>query len=294
MTTEQLQYFLAIVRTGSFSQAALELNISQSAISKQIKSLENELGVQLFSRRHRLIELTQEGINLLPQIKHISKEFTSLIDKAQSLKPYNRKKITIVTLPFLNYSGLVIPIQQFVKRNPKVITYIKEVEEPTLLQKVSMGTYDIAITYWNEKLEKYKNSFTTIIEDEIILVVHRNNSLARLDYISPEILSSVPLLVSEPYTYVFQLCMDYFEEHHINPNIVLRGRPETIYASAETKLGFALQSYKHAKYLSSKDIILIPLKPSLKIALGIIVNKKTEKDLKVQELIKELRVRSSK
>ena len=50
MDMNQVRYFLAIVKTKSFSEAAYELFISQSSISKQIKSLENELGVVLFER----------------------------------------------------------------------------------------------------------------------------------------------------------------------------------------------------------------------------------------------------
>ncbi|MCH5344023.1 MAG: LysR family transcriptional regulator [Acetatifactor sp.] len=57
----QMRYFQAVVRCGSFTEAAEECHISQSAISQQIKALEQELGVQLIMRMNRKFELTPEG-----------------------------------------------------------------------------------------------------------------------------------------------------------------------------------------------------------------------------------------
>ena len=61
MNLNQLKYFLAIVKTGSFSNAADDMYISQSSMSKQIKALETELGVDLFKREHSKVYLTEIG-----------------------------------------------------------------------------------------------------------------------------------------------------------------------------------------------------------------------------------------
>lgn len=62
MEIKQVQYFLAIVETGSFSAAADNLYISQSSLSKQIIALEKSLDVQLFDRSKRKVSLTEAGI----------------------------------------------------------------------------------------------------------------------------------------------------------------------------------------------------------------------------------------
>ena len=59
MTEDQLLYFTSIVECGSYSEAALDLNISQSTISKQVAQLESELNVKLFDRSTRKASLTQ-------------------------------------------------------------------------------------------------------------------------------------------------------------------------------------------------------------------------------------------
>lgn len=61
MMLRQMQYFHAVVRTGSFTAAAEECFISQSAISQQIKALENDLGVKLLVRENRSFHLTKAG-----------------------------------------------------------------------------------------------------------------------------------------------------------------------------------------------------------------------------------------
>ena len=81
MMLRQMQYFHTVVRTGSFTAAAEECFISQSAISQQIKALENELGVKLLVRGNRSFHLTKAGEylyqksgQLLDDIEQIKKE----------------------------------------------------------------------------------------------------------------------------------------------------------------------------------------------------------------------------
>lgn len=71
MNTFQLQCFLAVANTLSFAKAAEEMNVSQPAITHQIKSLEAELNVKLFRRSTRVVEITLEGQAFLPDAKSI-------------------------------------------------------------------------------------------------------------------------------------------------------------------------------------------------------------------------------
>ena len=71
MDIKQLRYFVEVARREHISDAALELNIAQSAISRQITQLEKELGVTLFKRSGRNIILTVEGRQLLSQATQI-------------------------------------------------------------------------------------------------------------------------------------------------------------------------------------------------------------------------------
>ncbi|MBE6969158.1 MAG: LysR family transcriptional regulator [Ruminococcaceae bacterium] len=74
MTIKQLEYFMAVARTLSFTDAAAELFISQPALSRSIASLENELGVPLLTRSHHNVALTPAGTLLASELPNLRKE----------------------------------------------------------------------------------------------------------------------------------------------------------------------------------------------------------------------------
>jgi DNA-binding transcriptional LysR family regulator len=289
MTEEQLKYFVTIIDTGSYMETALELNIAQSSVSKQIQALERELGVQLFNRRRRHVKLTEEGKQLLPQARHILGEIYYLKYMAKKLQPGYKYRITVLTLPIMSCFGFHIPVSRFELENPSFIINLRELEEPQLFRKLLGNNFDIALTYWDEQnLTNGKNPFVPVSTDKIVLAVHKDNPLAKLDHITPEQLKNIPLMLMETYTCISHLCMAFFEEHHIVPNIIFRGRPETILGGVEAKLGSALIARKLASQLLANNVVLIPISPSIPATLGAVINKHSQKNPKVRELIKML------
>ena len=71
MDIRQLQYFVGIAETGRFSEASRMMFVTQSAVSQQIKLLEEELGTQLFARQSHCVLLTESGQELLPLAKKV-------------------------------------------------------------------------------------------------------------------------------------------------------------------------------------------------------------------------------
>lgn len=294
MTEDQLRYFITIVDTGSYMETALELNIAQSSISKQIQALECELGVQLFNRKRRRIELTDEGKQLLPQARHILEETYRLANMAKKLQPGYKDRITVLTLPFMSYFRLYVPMSRFELENSSFQINLIELEEPQLFRRLQDNSFDIALTYWHEQnLSNNKNLFVSVSFDEIVLAVHKDNPLAKLDYVTPEHLKNTSLMLMETYTCISNLCMNFFEEYDFVPNIIFRGRPETIFGGVEAKRGAALISRKQAKYFSPKDVVLIPVSPCIPAILGAVINKHSQKNPKIKELVNMLVLRNN-
>ena len=290
MTEDQLRYFVTIVDTGGYIEAALELNIVQSSISKQIQALENELGIQLFNRQHRRIELTDEGKQLLPQARQLLEGFYRLKYMAQKLQPRYKNRITVISLPFIGYFGLYVPINQFKLKNPSFKINIIELEEPQLFRRLLSNSFDIALTYWHEQnLANSKNIFIPISTDEIVLAVNKDDSLAQLKHVTTEQLKNTPLMLMESYTCVANLCKTFFEEHSIVPNIIFRGRPETIFSCVQANQGAAaLITRKQASSYLANNVVLIPITPNIPAILGAVINKHSQKNLKVKELVNML------
>jgi len=82
---QQMQYFIAIVKNHSFTQAAVECNISQSAISQQMKELESNLGIKLLERKGRSFEVTEAGQYFYIHSQDILKDLNQLIKNTNNL-----------------------------------------------------------------------------------------------------------------------------------------------------------------------------------------------------------------
>jgi DNA-binding transcriptional LysR family regulator len=289
MTEDQIRYFVAIVDNGSYTETSLKLNITQSSISKQIQALECELGIQLFNRQQKHIKLTDEGKLLLPQARKVLEEANRLSLMAKKLQSGEKTKITVLTLPFMNYFGLYFSMRQFELRNPSCRIEIKEMEEQQLFHLLLCNDYDVALTYWNKQnLSDIRHPFVPLYEDQVVLAVHKDNPLAELEYITPSHLEKTPLTMMEPYTCIFNFCKTYFEENNISPKFIFGGRPETMIGCVEANYATALVSHKQAVYMSPKNVILKPIAPKISAVLGAVVNPRSKKSSKVKELVEML------
>jgi LysR family nitrogen assimilation transcriptional regulator len=110
MEVRELRYFVQVARSGSFSRAAIRLNVVQPALSRQIKKLENELGVPLFVRRPRGVELTQAGSLLLSQAEDLIDHLGRTHDLVRS---HEQTFTGHVTLGIAPTSGLLIAPEIF-------------------------------------------------------------------------------------------------------------------------------------------------------------------------------------
>lgn len=277
MTEQQLLYFTAIVSTGSYSEAALELDISQSAVSKQILSLEDELGVKLFDRSKRKASLTSAGERLYPEAMAILEKMKQLKKNAEKLQPDYKEHITILTIPIIGQFHFYTPVYHFENQNPDYIAELVELEEPSLFRRILKNDYNLAIAYYDESYLTRQTHFVPLIEDEIVLAVHKNHPLADYDRISPDELHMLPVMGMDSYTCISHIYQQYFERKHIHLNIIFRGRPESILGGVEAGKCPALVTRLQANYFKTNDVKLISLAPALPAQLGIIV-KKTEKN----------------
>ena len=113
-----LRAFRTAARLLSFTRAAEELNITQGAISRQIKGLEDVLGVELFRRQKRSLRLTDEGRHYLPQIE----DALNLLDRATASLATGQKppKIQVRVPPTLALRWLIPRLHDFQKRHPDI------------------------------------------------------------------------------------------------------------------------------------------------------------------------------
>jgi DNA-binding transcriptional LysR family regulator len=120
MTLQQLTYFLAAARHGTFSAAAAELHMAQPSLSEQVRRLEAELGVPLFARAGRGLELTEAGRLLRPQAERTLAAAQEAAESVQEVKELRGGTATFGTFGNAPYYLLADLVEDFRKRHPNV------------------------------------------------------------------------------------------------------------------------------------------------------------------------------
>lgn len=136
-----LKAFEAAARHLSFTKAAEELFVTQAAISHQIKTLEEYLGLKLFRRRNRSLSLTEDGQGYYQEIRSI---FSAICDATERLMARNAKgTLTITMPPGFAIQWMVPRLMQFSQLHPEIDVRIKAVDqdEGTLIDDVDLAIY---------------------------------------------------------------------------------------------------------------------------------------------------------
>jgi len=143
MNWDKLKIFHAVAQSGNFTKATYILNLSQSAISRQIQSLEQELKTQLFERHARGLSLTENGEYLFKTAHEVISKLkdveSTLIDKKN--KPSG--KLTVTTVVSFGTTWLTPRIQEFMKLNPEI-----EIELIFDDEELNLSTREADIGIW--------------------------------------------------------------------------------------------------------------------------------------------------
>ena len=283
MNEQQLLYFSTIVKTGSFSEAALELDMSQSSISRQIISLEDELGVTLFSRKKRKIELTDAGSELFPQAEEILAQMQSMKRNARSMHLAHANQLTILSLPISGYLNIYELIRRFETEHADASIRLLEIEEPALFSHVNKDDFQIALTYPDSSYLAHPVSFLPVLEDELVLAVPLTHPLAVKQALMPQDLNDVELMLMEKHTCICHQAEAFIEANHLTPQIIHQGRPESILGAVSAGHSCALLSRIHTGNTANGTFRLLPFQTPVTIPLGYIISHYAARQKMVQD-----------
>jgi len=149
MDWDKLKIFHAVAEAGSFTNATVTLNISQSAISRQILSLEEELKTQLFERHARGLTLTDNGEYLFKTAHEVILKLKEVETTFSDKKTKPSGKLTITTVRSFGTHWLTPRIQEFMKLNPEI-----EVELIFDDKELDLSTREADIGIWMRKPKK--------------------------------------------------------------------------------------------------------------------------------------------
>lgn len=121
--------FEAAARHGNFSRAAEELNLTQSAVSRQIKDLESQTGQELFERVRQRVVLSEAGTKALPEVRRILADAERLMLDTLAAGPVTQP-LRIGTLPTFGVRWLVPRLSDFLAKHPNIVLTVESRDNP--------------------------------------------------------------------------------------------------------------------------------------------------------------------
>ena len=214
MNFNQLKYFVAIVEQGSFWAAALEEYISQSSLSKQIKALENELGVVLFNRSGNKITLTEAGQCFYEYALKLLEIKNRMQQDLMDFKETPIEEVKFASIPIVSSYKISLLLSEFQKVNKnrkQVVNYnILEEEQKDVLMLLKNDKVDFAFVRDGfNMLPDYEHRL--FLTDEIGLICSQESELAQLEKFDFSMLRDEKIILISP---IYRLLME--ELHKVN------------------------------------------------------------------------------
>lgn len=186
MQMEQLRYLVEIARTGSISAAALNLHVSQSAISKSLLRLEHSLGLPLFNRLQTGVSPTETGKRFIDKANEIMGKLQEFDDLAEQYSNAINKKMTLACVPLFT-PILSESLELLMRDNAHSQIDITEKKSKEIMHDVMHGAIDIGFMVVNPDLINEPGlKYNILLESDVYVCVNRNSPLANEERLVPE------------------------------------------------------------------------------------------------------------
>ena len=177
VSLRQMRAFVAVARRASFTGAAKELNLTQSALSLLIKDLESELGVRLIERTTRAVALSDVGRELLPSINQVLQDLDRAILSVADLKDLKRGIARIAAPQVMSLARLPAVLVAHAAQNPGVQVRIIECQMEQIEARIIVGEADFGVG--PERAVGTDIEVLPLVKVPVMLVCSKQHPLAR-------------------------------------------------------------------------------------------------------------------
>ncbi|MDE6833265.1 MAG: LysR family transcriptional regulator [Ruminococcus sp.] len=191
---KQIRYFQSVVKSGSFTVAAEEHFISQSAISQQIKALEDELGATLLNRKKRSFTLTEAGEYFYRKSLVLVADYDAICCELQRISGNNAELLRIGILKSYSGNELQNAVSAFTVQFPNVTVEVTHGNHDTLYELLRNDKLDVVL---NDQRRVFSDEYVNIVLDvrEYYAEISINSPLAYLDEVEIADLKNIPLIL---------------------------------------------------------------------------------------------------
>jgi len=244
MEIRQLKAFLAIAEAKTFTAGARRVNVTQAAISMQIRQLEDEVGLPLFTRTPRRVIITEAGEYLLERARKILREHDTALAEIAELGGAEHGRLRIGSASAMFATQQLPGIMQMLRvKFPNSELCVSSGTSNALVDKIMHGEIDTAFV--SLPVENSSITADLLFSDEIVAIAHPTHRLAKERFISAAALAGEKLILGERGGNTRRMVDEFFNAANVRPNVVMElSRQEAINQMVENNLGVGIAGAK--------------------------------------------------
>lgn len=266
MTLNQLKYFVAVAESRSFTKAAEQYFLAQTAITQQIQKLEISLGVQLIDRKTRPISLTPMGQVFLREARSILRRMDGAVQRTREASTGVTGKLRIGYTKGYEHSDLPVKMRQFHQSFPNVLMTCYRCDTDKLTAGLVNGEYDVIFTWDSTNLIR-DEAVDYRLQERVQLVVAlygshhlaKRTGLTRADLRDEIMLFMTPSSTGD--TSADEFFIHLYQKAGYTPNILMRSNDvESILMMVAAEEGISILPVSCVRHLSDADnLVFVPL-----------------------------------
>lgn len=259
--------FLAVAENVSFRKASEQTHLSLPAVSMQVKQLEEQLGVALFHRTTRRVELTREGEQLMISARNAMAELDGALTRIQQTADMQRGHLSFACVPTVAGTRLPALMIAFARRYPGISVRVRELTQPGLLEAVRRREVDFAIGPEPERLGELE--FQPVFVDDYVALLPAGHPVAAKSSVTLRELVRMPLLTLGSSQFHRQL-LRVFQEEGLAPELNYDfTNVSTLVAMAEVGLGVSIMpSVAVPRHQDLRALKIV--RPSISRTIGVV------------------------
>jgi DNA-binding transcriptional LysR family regulator len=242
MNLDQLRGFVTVARLGNFTRAAEHLHLAQPSLSRQIGSLEQDLGAELIHRARGGSTLTTAGEALLPLARRMLADAESVHRELAELAGLQRGRVRLGATPSLCISLVAEVLSVYHAAHPAIELQISEQGSRRLLDELGRGELDLALITTSESTTAERFSTTPLLVEELVLISSASTpAVSAHDTVTLEEVAALPQIIFSA-SYDLRVTTDAaFRARALTPDVVLEGAEmDAVLRFVERGLGVAI------------------------------------------------------
>lgn len=219
MNLKQLEAFYLVIKRGSFTKAAEELNVTQPAVTIQVRALEKSLNLKLIQQVGKKVHLNEAGELLYQYAEKIFDLVNEADEKMRDFKKLLRGTLRIGTTK--NYARYIMPsiLSEFQRRFPRIKVILDEGNSESMARSVAEMKNELAIIAQLNLDRKIKSKFFSTVE--FVLVASPEHRFSKQEIVSLRELNGEPVILREKGSGSREAILRKFQEYGIWPSVII-------------------------------------------------------------------------